>query len=356
MDRLEIAIGKRSRVIIIVLVVWCSVSAVLLALAMSVPAAVSESTVSAMVGHEAGVDFSFSLRPGKLYPQGATAGASAKKIIASLVTAGTLRLTDRIQTASATITSGSYSVILRVAAGDLWSKDYQLLKQTRLEPAKPDVSASISLPLSLIVADISAIEKQIGMGSPTGNYALEARLLVDLTVAGAAGLSHQYVAAFPFTLGSGMLTPPPTLSDSRNYEVRSESSRINTRNVLGWTATVASWRTIAAISLSLASLAAAGIGVVIRRQHHHVAPDPDRPFRDKIIRVTEMGDQMASIAVRVAGLRELARIADEAQTAIMVLMPEDRGTLPIGPSVEVTPALAGRKYFVITSGVMYYAV
>lgn len=358
MVSLRQAIITRIRIVIGVLAVICLVSIAALIAAGNTPAAVKEVTTTGAVKHSARLDYSVALRPGLLYPRGVTVGTDTVRVITPLFKSGTLRLADTIDLRGATASAGTYWAALRVVAGDLWSKEYQLLKQTALDLAKPGVAVTTDLPLPLLLAEIAGIEKEISLVSSTGDYTLEVALHTKLAFADQPGLDHEFVATFPFNLtaNGAILEAPPELTTAKEYRLTSESVRPGMRTLFGRTVPVAplrlyGWIGLAASGLPLLALAGVGLRRRVRR-----ASDPSRPYRDKLVRVLAVGAGEFSLAVRVGTIKELARIADESLTAMMELVPGT--TAPLSPAFDAlpTPALNGRKYFVISSSVMYYVV
>jgi hypothetical protein len=309
------------------------------------------------VQHKVTADYSIWLRKGTLYPQGTVVGPDRKVVPMKIFSWASMTLKDEITYAGGDVESGEYSVDLRIRAGDLWSKDYPVVAPRALKKDQYSIEATFPIPFPKILSDIAKIEKEIGMSSPTGKYELDVVLNTKVAIAGTDNLSTDYAPAFTFTMGTSglVLEAPKELAFTEKRTDDQQVEKTNTRFFLGQTRTVDEAKQVATAGLGASGVllvAALGWSVSIGRA---AIAGPARRYRDRLVRVVEVGSARVDLSVRVSGIKELARIADEAQVAIMEL---ESGTASMPPEFDrqPSPELQGRKYFVVAGNTLYYAV
>ena len=322
-----------------------------------VPATHNETTVDAWIRHEVLANYTIDLRRGTLYPAGLEVQSDRETIPMNLLANASMTITDQISWAGGDLVAGEYSVYCRVRAGELWHKDYTIIGASQMPVEEPAIDASFSIPFSRIIQDIELIEEEIGLGSPTGQYEVDVRLPIKLTVNTPEEVVYDYVPAFTFVLANRglVLELPQELLASDEYSEETRVERPNTRYFLGSLREVADVKRTASTGFGLTGMlliGALGWSYSLRRT---VPKDPARRYRDRLIKVATIKAANAELAVRVTGLKELARIADDAQTTIMEL-DSTSGAIPAGFDGEATADLRGRKFFVVVGSTLYYVV
>lgn len=310
----------------------------------------------ATVNHNVTLDYAVALRKSLLYPSGMSVGPEAKQIVAVLASRADVGLVDRIAASGVKIEAGHYWVDATVHAGDLWSKAYPLTAPRAIDPAATEIAADVVLPLESIVTDIDAIEDQIRTGSPTGQYEIDVEMHVSLTLEGQPALDHEYTAAFPFLLSSGrtILQGPDELLQTKQYVATSAALQPVTGRFIGFTAPVGVLRIAGGAGVAVFGLILLGSAAMVVRSRPSVRRVPDRRYRDRIVSAASLSGLATTLTVRVATLRGLIRIADDAQVPVMSLGPS--ATCPELPGLDQmpTPDLQGSKYFVTLGTTLYY--
>jgi len=303
-------------------------------------------------------DYTVTLSRSALYPSGAVIKpGQAATIPMRLFSSANITLASELTYSGGNIAAGNYWVDLRVRAGELWSKDYTAVTKREIDPELPVIETSFALPLTTILNDIARIEREIGMFSPTGKYEVDVRLHAQVTQDGGTELVHELSPVYTFALAtSGLVLETP--KQLVTLDRRSEDQQIevpNTRQFMGQDRLVADVKHTTSIMLVVALLllvGAVGLSISVGRS---LPTDPGRRYRDRVIKVTGLGAARLDLSVRVSGLKELARIADESQVPLMELDQGAKVTVPAFDT-EPTPDLMGRRYFLITGSTIYYVV
>lgn len=309
------------------------------------------------VSHRVSLDYQFGLSAGTLYPEGRLVGPERKAIPARLVEWGRLTVRNQLELQQAELEGGEYSLAVRVRAGELWSKAYPLLGPETMVAGATSIEATADLPLRTILSDIRRITEETGLGSPTGQHEMDILLTTRLRVQGQEALNHTYAPAFTFSITHGglLLEAPEEMVARERFARDQMAERANTRPFLGRVRPVGEVKELAWYGLlATGLLAVAALG--LRLAGGPGAPaDPGRRYRDRLVRVTAIAGVKVGLSVRVRGLAELAKIADEAQAPLIELeaaadiVPAE--FLEAGP----TPELQGRRYLVVAGNTMFYA-
>lgn len=357
MDQVNMGRAKYRPVVLgiaILLFIWCAWTWASLR---GLPDILSELQPGPWVQHSVTADYTIGLRSSTLYPNGVQLKPGNPTIPMKLFSWANMTITDVITYSGSDIASGEYWVDLRVRAGELWHKDYPVLSKKTVDPASPTIETSFTLPLAKLITDIGKIEKEIGMASPTGKYEVDVRLHTALSMTSNAEVVREYVPLYTFTIGTGglVLEAPKetTIVQREANDVTVE--RPNTRHFFGQLREVESLKSGTNAGIVMAGLllvSAIGWSLSVSKA---MPKDPGRRYRDRLVKVTEVGSSKVELSVRVGGLKELARIADEAQVAIMELGPEAKVIPPEFDRVP-TPELMGRRFFLVAGSTLYYVV
>jgi hypothetical protein len=321
------------------------------------PEQLRETKAGPWLQHRVTADYTIGLNKGALYPNGAQVRPGQTSVPMKLFAWASMTISDEITYAGGDITAGHYWVDIRVRAGDLWHKDYAVLAKRNIAPDNPTIQASFTLPLAKIISDVGRIEREIGMASPTGKYEVQTRLHTSVAFKATSETVHEYTPVFTFTLATSglILEAPKELVKTERLASDLQIDVPNTRHFFGEERPVEEIKRTTTTVLMLASVLLVSMLGLSAGLARTLPQDPGRRYRDRLVKVTEIGGARAEISVRVSGLKELARIADEAQAAIMELAAEAKA-IPPEFDREPTPELMGRRFFLVAGGTLYYVV
>lgn len=328
------------------------------------PNTIRETQPGPWVQHSVDWNYAIDLSPGALYPDGLTVGPEQKAIPINLFSQAKVFLTDDITSEGLEVTSLEYEIDLLVSAEDLWQRSYELITRQPTDEGMSQIRCEFDLPIESLAADIAEISREIGMGSPNGDYQIAVRFQTWVGVRDPEPKVYEYAPTATFTLTrSGLMLDLPVdeLSPVERYALDMEVERTNSRRFLGREMNVVDLKQTTTSILGM--VVAAQIPVMLwaikaSRLSTSKADrkrDPARDYRSRLIAAAHLDVDNSQVIVRVKGLKELARIADEAQATIMEL---DSSAKPILSELEFqpNPELQGRRFFTVIGGTVYYVV
>ena len=296
------------------------------------PATESDFVVSQQYEHTAEYEYTVSMAPSTLYPDGvmgpisatdadrqnpgadtdvpgtsATTDSSPGAIYTTLAERVDLSFTYALESTDAIEgAAGELSAVLEIGTENAgWTRSEQILEPTPFTGAS--TSAILPVDLTAIASLIEKIEEETSFSSPT--YSITITPTVEIAgLLGDDAFDESYSSPFSMTLSGTRLTPDEDLfrRDAREFSALETSS--NSVPVLG--TSVSSTRLIASLAAvvalaaagALAALAYFGIG---RGENAQI----QARYGSMLISVTDADRQHTSHRVRVAAITDLVRLA-----------------------------------------------